>query len=42
MFNEHSIIAYTWAKLVKAGKYALEQVPNLYNLREVVAGMVAE
>lgn len=42
MFNEHSIIAYTWAKLVEAGKYTLEQVPNLYNLREVVAGMVVE
>ena len=41
MFNENSIIARVWANMVKEGKYTLEQVPNLYNLKEVVAGMVA-
>lgn len=41
MFNENSIVARIWAEKVKDGTYTLEQVPDLYNLREVVAGMVA-
>lgn len=41
MFNEHSIVAYTWAKLVKDGTYTMDRVPNLANLKEIVAGMVA-
>ncbi|MGN0272997.1 MAG: hypothetical protein ACI4DL_09605 [Lachnospiraceae bacterium] len=40
MFNENSIVARIWAEKVKDGTYTLEQVPDLYNLREVVAGMV--
>lgn len=42
MFNENSIVAKMWAKKVKDGTYVLEQVPNLSNLREVVAGMVEQ
>lgn len=41
MFNENSIVAKIWAGKVKDGTYTLEQVPDLSNLREVVAGMVA-
>ena len=41
MFNENSIVARIWAEKVKDGTYTLEQVPDLYNLKEVVAGMVA-
>lgn len=41
MFNENSIVARIWAEKVKDCTYTLEQVPDLYNLREVVAGMVA-
>ena len=41
MFNENSIVARIWAGKVKDGTYTLEQVPDLYNLREVVSGMVA-
>lgn len=41
MFNENSIVAKIWVEKVKDGTYTLEQVPDLSNLREVVAGMVA-
>ena len=36
MFNKDSIIVRTWVKLVNEGKYTIEQVPDLSNLREEV------
>ena len=36
MFNENSQLVKTWVRLVKAGTYTREQVPNLSNLKEVV------
>ena len=36
MFNENSQLVKTWVRLVKAGAYTREQVPNLSNLKEVV------
>lgn len=42
MFNENSIVAKIWAEKVKGGTYNVEQVPELFNLREVVAEMVKQ
>lgn len=36
MFNEKSIVVKTWVELVKMGTYTREQVPALFNLRDVV------
>ena len=36
MFNENSQLVKTWVRLVKAGAYTREQVPDLSNLKEVV------
>lgn len=36
MFNENSQLVKTWVRLVKAGTYTREQVPNLSNLKKVV------
>ena len=36
MFDENSQLVKTWVRLVKAGAYTREQVPNLSNLQEVV------
>lgn len=36
-FNANTGLGYIWTKYVKDGTYAFEQVPNLGNLREVVA-----
>ena len=42
MFNENSVIVKTWVKQVKEGKCTLDDVPNLFNLREVVSKIIAE
>lgn len=36
MFSEASGLVKTWVSLVKNGTYKKEQVPKLFNLREVV------
>lgn len=41
MFNENSAIVSTWVKLVRNGTYALDQVPTLFNLKEVVASVLS-
>jgi hypothetical protein len=40
MFNENSGLVKAWVNLINQGAYTLEQVPNLSNLREVVASLV--
>lgn len=40
MFNENSGLVKTWVKLIQQGAYTLDQVPNLSNLREVVASVM--
>ena len=35
-FTENSGLVKTWVNLVKGGTYTREQIPNLFNLREVV------
>ena len=37
MFKKDSGLVKTWVNLIKQGAYTIEQVPNLSNLREVVA-----
>ncbi len=37
MFNKDSGLVKTWVDLITRGTYTVEQVPNLFNLREVVA-----
>lgn len=37
MFNENSGLVKIWVDAVKRGDYKLEQVPQLSNLKEVVA-----
>ncbi len=40
MFNKDSGLVKTWVNLIKQGAYTIEQVPNLSNLREVVASVL--
>lgn len=42
MFDENSAVVKSWVRLVRAGTYELEDVPELSNLREVVIGIVGE
>lgn len=36
VFTKNSSLVKTWVSLVPLGTYTREQVPNLFNLREVV------
>lgn len=40
MFNSKSVVVIAWANLVSSGKYTIEQVPDLFNLREEVASLL--
>lgn len=42
IFSANTGLGYIWVKYVREGTYTLEQVPNLGNLREVVAAAVSE
>ncbi len=37
MFNKDSGLVKTWLNLIRLGTYSLDQVPDLSNLKEVVA-----
>ena len=39
-FTKNSGLVQTWVSLVLCGVFTLEQVPNLFNLRAVVAEIV--
>jgi hypothetical protein len=39
-FTKNSGLVKVWVGLVMAGTYTLEQVPALFNLREVVAEVI--
>lgn len=41
-FTKESGLVKVWVGLVMAGAYTLEQVPQLFNLREVVSEVIAE
>lgn len=40
MFNKDSGLVQVWVTLIRQGTYTVEQVPNLSNLREVVAAVL--
>lgn len=40
VFTENSGLVKVWVSLVLAGTYTLDQVPNLFNLKEVVTQVV--
>lgn len=40
MFNKNSGLVQVWINLIEQGTYTIEQVPNLSNLREVVASLL--
>lgn len=42
MFNKNSGLVKTWVSLIENDQYALKDVPNLSNLREVVAEVLSE
>lgn len=39
-FTKDSVLVKTWVSLVLAGTFTLEQVPKLFNLKEVVTEVV--
>lgn len=40
VFTKDSALVKTWVSLVVSGAYTKEQVPKLFNLREVVSEVV--
>lgn len=40
MFNENSAIVNTWVRAIKSGSKTFKDVPNLFNLKEVVKKVV--
>jgi hypothetical protein len=42
MFNEDSGLVRVWVRLIQDGKRAIDEVPNLFNLRGVVEGLIAQ
>ena len=40
LFTKNSALVKTWVSLVVSGAYTKEQVPKLFNLREVVSEVV--
>ena len=40
MLNQDSGLVKAWVNLIKQSPYTIEQVPNLSNLREVVASVL--
>jgi hypothetical protein len=41
-FNENSALVKIWVRNVQEGNYTREQVPNLFNLRDVVYSILDE
>lgn len=42
MFNENSIVVQAWVRKINQGAVTLEDVPTLFNLRDMVAGILDE
>lgn len=40
--KESGLVKNVWVPLILNGTYTFEQVPNLFNLREVVEGVLTE
>ena len=41
-FNADSVVVKSWVKLIQNDKRTKQQVPDLYNLREIVFAKLAE
>lgn len=41
-FNKDSGLVKVWVRLVLGGTYSLEEVPKLFNLKEVVTQVINE
>jgi hypothetical protein len=41
MFTPESALVRLWVRYIKEGKYSIEQVPQLLNLKEVVQEVLA-
>ncbi len=41
-FNKESGIVKVWVNLVRNGTYTRDQVPKMYNLREIVSDVLDE
>lgn len=41
-FNKDSGLVKVWVKLVQNGTYTRDQIPKMYNLREIVAEILDE
>lgn len=41
-FEKESIIVKSWVSLIMAGTYKLEEVPNLFNLKNIVTEVIKE
>lgn len=37
MFTANSFVVKTWVKNILSGKYTMEQIPHISNLRDVVS-----
>lgn len=42
MFNKNSALVKVWVSLVLGGTYSLEQVPTLFNLKDIVSEVINE
>lgn len=42
MFNKNSGLVQVWVRLIKSGTYEINNVPNLSNLKEIVAEVLNE
>lgn len=42
MFTKNSALVAVWVRLVTGGEYTRDQVPKLFNLQEVVWGLLDE
>lgn len=42
MFTKNSQLVQTWVRLIKAGKYTKDQVPDISNLKEMVNNVLEE
>ncbi len=40
MFNENSVIVKIWVKQVRERRFTLDQIPDISNLKEIVAGCI--
>lgn len=40
MFNANSQLVKTWVRLVQGGQFTVDEIPNLFNLRDVVKSVL--